>query len=239
MDRELISWLNSATKDFASGRVILKRLRKEHDNLPMYERGATEQNKVSLFNDLRTIYYELKGIEISIKKSNPIGLVSPVVSAPIENISTPVQDVSAPAPVKNDELLKSCKLDADNAFKKMMTTKAVLFSMCDTEKRPNENTADIVQARSILAFDILEQHSEMKRLYDVYEYVQEHGKLPDEKPIEMAPLPSNPVLLERMRTNIMKNISKLKKKEQTTSRIALIQQHEETLNRIKDVISRI
>jgi hypothetical protein len=70
-------------------------------------------------------------------------------------------------------------------------------------------------------------------------YVEQHGQLPEagiKTPTKS--LPESPIELERMRTNLMKNIAKLKKKEQTPERIQLLHSHQTKLQLIYDAIDQ-
>lgn len=223
MDRELVSWLNSS-HDYSQGVKIFFRLSKNDRLKQQFANGKPAEHSEMLFNELRSIFYALKGIK-------PVATVVPKK----DETPTPV----APQPIaKNPELEAVCKLEADKAYKQLMNARALLFALCPIENTPNENSIEAMAQREDLAMSVANLQPVVDDLYNRLRYVQKHGKLPDAEPTKTDDIPSNPILLERKRVNIIKGIHKLKAKEQTPERVALIQESEELLKIVTDGVNQ-
>jgi hypothetical protein len=228
MDKELLQWLNASQKNYKQGVTILHRLGKDAKlNSVLLNEGESKSNSERLFEALRQIFYELKGIK-------PTVAIAPTPTAPTPP-PTPVEPVA-----KNPELEKATKSEAEKLYKQLANTRAVLFALCPKEKHPNENNAEAVKQREGLALDILEMQTEVDIAYNRHRYVCEHGKLPEQVSDADQPeeLPTNPILLERKRVNLIKSINKLKAKEATPERVALIQQLNSTLKIVTDGVDQ-
>lgn len=231
MDKELLQWLNAPKKNYKQGVSILHRLGKDAKlNQALLNEGESKSNSEKLFDALRQIFYELKGIKATVA-------IAPTHTTPTTPTlpSTPVEPV-----VKNPELEKATKSEADKLYKQLANTRAVLFALCPKEKQLNENNAEAVKQREALALDVLELQTDVDIAYNRYRYVCEHGKLPEQvsDADQSAELPTNPILLERKRVNLIKSINKLKAKEATPERVALLQKLSETLKLVTDGVDR-
>jgi len=154
---------------------------------------------------------------------------------------------TAPAPTptpvaspKNPELEKATKLEADKYYKILANTRAQLFGLCTIERMPNENNAESVSLRENLALQIMDMQSDVDIAYSRYRYVCEHGKLPEQvsDADQSEELPTNPILLERKRVNLIKSINKLKAKEATPERVTLLQKLSSTLKLVTDGVNK-
>lgn len=225
MDKHLIDWLNSNPRNYLQGVDIYKRLGDSPTQLHYFLQGQSTISANKLFEALRDIYYAIK------QGNKP---TDPVMQP---RTPKPKAEPSAPA---NKPLLEACKADADKHFKELMNVRALLFQLCPDEPEMDENSENAVRLRELYALQLLDMQPAHHEAYTTLRYVEQHGKLPD-APAEpkASELPSSPIELERMRTNLMKNISKLKRKEQTPERIALLQSHESKLQLIYNAIDQL
>ena len=143
----------------------------------------------------------------------------------------------------NPELEASCKADADKSFKELMNVRARLFQHCFIEPDGNENDENAVRLREQYVLEILKLQPTHYEAYEKLHFVIKHGKLPEPEispgELKKNKIPDNPLELEKMRVNLMKSISKLKKKEQTSERMDLLQKNEEKLKSILHVINQL
>lgn len=213
MDKGLVTWLNGK-RNFTEGVELYKRLIGKTDVIQFLQQGHNRVTAERLFNELRAEYYRLKQKKIP----EPVIVTEP----PRAQVSDHESD-----------LAKSCKLAADKLFKEVMNLRARLFHLCSIDPQAGENNSDTVYLREVIVLELMDLIPEMSIKYEDYRYVLQHGSLPVQKPPVKDELPMNPILLERMRVNLMTNIAKLKKKEQTPERVSLLQNHEAKLNLVK------
>ncbi len=224
MDKDLLRWLNSPQKEYTAGLNILHRLGNDEALVrKLINEGSDATNRQLLFDSLRAIFYRLKGIA---PQAAPAQATAPTP----EVVATP----------KNPELEKATKLEADKYYKILANTRAQLFGLCTIERMPNENNAEAVSLRESLALQIMDMQSDVDIAYSRYRYVCEHGKLPEEvsDADQSEELPTNPILLERKRVNLIKSINKLKAKEATPDRVTLIQQLSSTLKIVTNGVNQ-
>lgn len=226
MDKELVAWLNNPKREYGVGLDIFIRLSKNDRLKQQFYKDTSVARSEKLFAELRLLYYELKGINLS---------------APVAKASEPVKQNPEPAPTPkntNPELEAACKAEADKAYKLLANTRAQLFALCHIKRKANENSDHAVKQREALALSIADMQPVVDELYSRYRYVQEHGCLPDKQEEKAEELPRNPILLERKRINLIKSINKLKLKEQTAERVALIQDLNNTLKIVTDGVNQ-
>jgi len=226
MDKDLLRWLNSPKKEYTEGLNILHRLGNDEALVrKLIKEGEDASNKQLLFDSLRAVFYRLKGIA---PQTAPAHTTAPAPTP------TPV------ASPKNPELEKATKLEADKYYKILANTRAQLFGLCTIERMPNENNAESVSLRENLALQIMDMQSDVDIAYSRYRYVCEHGKLPEQvsDADQSEELPTNPILLERKRVNLIKSINKLKAKEATPERVTLLQKLSSTLKLVTDGVNK-
>lgn len=144
--------------------------------------------------------------------------------------------ISPPKEPANPTLYQACKLKADNMFKEAMNDRAVAFSLAKVEGFEDVNRPDLVQKRSPLAVSAVVKYQRASKLYDIAAYVREHGRLPNEdtehdEATEMDAVPDE--LVKSTLDNLRKNFNKMKKREQTPERIALLQKHEGNIKKLE------
>lgn len=195
-----------------------------------------------MFEHIRSVYYRLK-------ESNS-------VSAPVRNSAAPAEKSTSPSieqpkpkfpsgavpvvstpdepTVLNPQLSAQCKLEADKLYKEMMNLRALLFGQCNVNPTPGENASDVVAMREVWALKIIELQYQVDQAYEKYRFVQAHGHLPDSPKSDEFVLPTNPIDLFQMKLNLKKSINKLKAKESTPERIALLQTKNAQLKKVLD-----
>lgn len=228
MDVQLKDWLNSQ-KNYLEGVEIYKRLGDDAEIL-MYFLNS-QPHKVSqekLFESLRSIYYQFKNSSQSI----------PPLDKMVEG-----NQVLEETKTFNPTLESICKAEADKSFKELMNIRARLFQHCFIEPDGNENDENPVRLREQYVLEILKLQPTHYEAYEKLHFVREFGRLPE---VELSPgetgknkIPENPLELEKMRVNLMKSISKLKRKEQSPERVDLLQKNQEKLKSIIDVINQL
>lgn len=137
----------------------------------------------------------------------------------------------------NVALYDACKLEADNAYKKVMNTRAILFKMTDGEQWENPNQEHKINDRAPLAIEVVQGFQRVSALYDRAEYVKLHGRLPDvgdPEEVEASEYDHSPDALVKLHLdNARKALNKLKKKESSPERIQLMQQHEKNIKKLE------
>jgi hypothetical protein len=116
------------------------------------------------------------------------------------------------------DVYAECKKEADTAYKQLMNSRAILFSLANKEK----TTPEEMEQRRELALQVVTGYKTVSELYDKADYVKQHGTLPDTKPVEEKKVPD--VMVYCVLDNLRKNVSKLKKRPPTPERLQLIAQ---------------
>lgn len=226
--QDLRNWLNS-TRNFDEGSRVYLIHGDDSQFVQLLLAGETPYNRSLLFEKLRDIYYNLKS-------SQPDGK-SPISGIQhIEETSTESPNDEHPISL-NTELIRICKSSADKLYKEQMNTRAQLFALCSIKEIPGENEPISISERDALVQQVMALQCKTDSAYAALRFVEEHGTLPDE-PVRSEPLPENPILLERMRTNTQKSLNKDKLKVQTLQCVARIQKKEKLIEAINEQISR-
>lgn len=220
MYSKLVAWLNGK-RNYSEGVALYKALIADAGKLQQLAQGQNRNTSQLLFNELRAYYYQLK------TKPHTLVPVPKVTPVPVTTTSTPLTP-----------LAKACKLEADKLYKEAMNIRARLFNMCSIDPDAGENDSNAIILRQTLVLQLLKLLPEMHLKYEAYNHVLEHGCLPA-APTTPPELPSNPVLLERMRVNLMTGIAKLKKKEMTPERLDLLQRNQQKLEKVRHELSKI
>lgn len=146
-------------------------------------------------------------------------------------------DAAAPPPPPapaSPELLAAVTEEAHRAWKEMMNDRALLLSLARNVNPMTENAAADIEVRGKLALKILRFHKHsVMPAYDKLDYVRTYGQLPPARPDQLPDTDAIDVpdhLLKQTIDNLRKNLSKMRKREATPERVALIQKHEATLN---------
>lgn len=136
----------------------------------------------------------------------------------------------------NEVLFQVCKQEADKAYKEVMNLRAELFAMARADDFSDPNTPDRIQQRSKLAVKVADDFKRVSLLYDRADHVKLHGRLPDQgepddEELDTDGLPDH--LVKTTLDNLRKNFNKMKKREQTPERVALLQKHEANITKLQ------
>lgn len=203
MLEQLRSWLNGS-RDYWIGIVLYDHLGDNETLKELFKRGESAFNRRKLDQSLHAIW----------DQNNRR------IPEPVENLKKETE---------NSELIAACKLKADKEYKKIMNMRAVLFQMTNTKGALDQNTPELIKKRSHLALEVVAGYNHLSQLYDTVAFVKNTGRLPDQDPQEtdFNLIPNH--LVKQVLDNTRKNVNKLKKREQTPERVALIQHHEKNI----------
>lgn len=234
---ELIKlWLNS-NRNYLEGVVILSKF---CDNKPLLGvmRSENNRNKKRL-EEMMWEQYELLKKDVKPISSN-VNIIASNANkvAPVANKLILPVNKNIPEVVKEDfkssPVYIAAKLAADKEYREVMSDRAVLFHQAKPESWEDVNTPDKVSARSELAVKVATGYNRASKLYQKADHVLATGQLPDaelsnENDYELLP----DHMVDKTISNIRKNLSKLRKREQTPERLELIKKHEENLKKLE------
>jgi hypothetical protein len=241
----LRAWLKG-NKDYDTGVDLYSQVGDNAALIRLFANGATDFNRRRLEQELLKICKTLKNnpndyswhSDTGRPVSNIVGLrpESKLQQEPggghhEDRIPTPSAPAKQPA---NLELYNAAKLQADKLYKQTMNNRAVLFSLAQDDYT-EPNTEERINARAKLALSVVMNFQEVSALYDKAEHVKTFGRLPDQgdnEENEYDHLPDH--LVKQTLDNLRKNLSKIKKREQTPERIALQQKHEANIQKLSD-----
>lgn len=206
---QLREWLNG-DREFYRG-VALYEMAGDNDSLlQLLKKGKTDFAYKKLQDCLLQICNELKIERPEIKKFE-------------KNISTPV----------NKTLYEAAQREAFILYKEAMNDRAVLFACIESLDFEDPNRADLILQRSRPAVDLVLKFNRVSELYDRANYVKINGRLPETEELnnEFDALPDH--LVKAALDNARKARNKLKSKEQTAIRIALLQKHELNIEKLE------
>ena len=216
----LRSWLNGK-RDYFEGIVLHQQLVGAVAVFTVLKKGETPFTRKKLNGDLMKHFVSLSQnvvIDIVLEQK-----AEAVVSTPEKKAET----------VTNVELYNVCKAAADLKYKEVMNLRAVLFSLSSSNDFTDPNTPERILARAQYAIDVVVGYQQVSALYDKADFVAKNGFLPTDNIVDLKSEFDNlsDSLVKQTIDNIRKNVSKMKKREATPERLALIQQHQ--LNLIK------
>lgn len=229
----LRSWLNG-TREYYTGVAIYSQAGSNEDLLQVLKKGPNDFRIKRLQEELLEICNKLKKANegISTNATRIPGMERQKkedVSEKQNHTHTESED-----PI-NESLYAACKLEADQQYKKVMNDRAVLFSLAKTEDFEDPNTSEKIAARVRLSLDVVQGHQLTSQLYDKADYVKLHGRLPDSgeahEENEYDHLADHLVKLRL--DNARKAYNKLKAKEASPDRIALMQKHEINIQKLE------
>lgn len=198
----LRKWLNGA-RDYASGVAIYGQLGENAALKNVLLKGRTEYLQQRLESELDAIYDQLN-------------------ERPVEASSEPLRQKP-----RNPALEDSAEQKATQLYKSMMNDRAVLFSLARQSLYIDPNQQDMVDQRRQLAIRVCEQNYAVSKAYEELDHIRSYGVLPGAAPNDQDPVPDG--LVKSTIDNIRKNLSKMRRREPTPQRVALIQQHEQKL----------
>lgn len=157
--------------------------------------------------------------------------------AAFEKMVRPPDATEVPKPAEaSPELLAAVTEEAQKAWKQLMNERALLLSLCRNANSMAENAAADVQVRGKLALQILRFHKNtVLPAYDKLDYVRLYGQLPPARPDQLPDTDALIVpdhLLKQTIDNLRKNLGKMRKREATPERVALIEKHEANLKQL-------
>lgn len=254
--KPLRAWLNGR-RDYFTGVAIYSQHNPDKNLLPVLKVGPNEFRVKRLLEELLLIYNELTeaGCETpkaspqppdknretrSVQNSENASIVSKTpasVSKTPEKYSTKEPKNIPEAKPVNEELYLACKEEADNQYKKVMDKRAVLFHKARPDGYLDINKPDLMFDRGELAIEILQGWKKVDELYERAKFVKLQGRLPassgeDEEDTEYDHLPDT--LVKQQLDNARKAYNKLKKKQPTPERIALMQKHEANIKKLTE-----
>lgn len=251
----LRTWLNGA-REYNAGVLLYEQCDHSADLLEMFKKGINDFRKRRLQEELLIICKKLKGeqknterdiLRATDSRENTGGIIPTNIGSDTDSDSQGLlrkggeilrpcgrQDVSTNIPPVNAALFNAAKLVADKRFKQVMNERAVLFSMIDNNSLEDPNTAERISARCKMAINVVRGYQAVSKLYDDAEFVKANGKLPyadDSAGGEYDNLPDD--LVKQKLDNLRKNYNKIKDREQTPERIALLQKHKSNIEKLE------
>ena len=211
----VIKWL-TGNKEYHTGVAFLKICNPYYPDLAILQKSYNKYNVGKLQEALQA-FVDGKPLDIQVEKKTPV--------------LTPTGDFS------NTQLYISCKKEADLLYKEVMNARAVLFAGINS-LLPHEdpNRPDLLEQRRTPAIDIALNYIKLSKLYDRADHVKKYGRLPytdaEFIPVSTEHIPD--VLVKQNLDNLRKNINKMKKREQTPDRIALLNTHLLTLESLEN-----
>jgi len=236
-------WLNSK-KDYDTGVAIYQQNNPDEKLLAVLHNGANDFRSKRLLDEILVIYKKLSAL--------PAEAFAPgakKIAPDVKKVASNANKSLTPNPLSkgrgdtlpenpvNKELYDACKLEADTEYKKVMNARAILFKKAKSDGFLDINKPDLIFDRGELAIEILQGWKKVSELYNKADFVRETGRLPSlpegERPEnEYEHIPDS--LVKQQLDNARKAYNKLKKKESTPERVALLQKHEANIKKLKD-----
>ncbi len=212
----LRAWLNGK-REYYTGVALFEQLSDNKGLLIVLRKGKTEFTYKRLQEELMSICLRMKA------ETN---------KAPAQ----PAKQNPEPFAPVNNELYEACLKEAHLLYKELMNERALLFASTVSQDYEDINRLDLIQQRSKQAVDLVVKYQRVSQHYDRADYVKLHGKLPtdlnNELPAdEYDSLPDH--LVKQTLDNLRKNYNKIKKREATAERIALLQKHEVNIKKVE------
>lgn len=211
--QNVVAWLNNPNREYQKGLDLLASYHYDQKKLkPLQQR-----------EDRSALFAAVKSLLIPAVKAAP----KPVP----KSVEPPKPERHAGTDYSAYPVVIAAKRDADIAYKEMMNKRAILFDLVPVEEAIFENSAELIQERGRLALEVVRLQEKVDELYDRYRFALATGKLPNNpEPIVQT---VDPVLLYQKISNLQKAISKLRKKEPTSDRLALIEVRTTELETLK------
>lgn len=211
------TWLNG-TKEYYAGVLLFTRAGGNEALANLFKDGPTNYTRQRLYDELLQVYNNLK-------------------ENAEENAPAPQQPAAGAKPAAGDytELYEMVKNEADKAYKLAMNKRAVLFALAKPDDYTDVNSHDKITRRSAMAIEVVQLYNKASLLYDRADYALKHGRLPEDDDgsgqDNYANLPDE--LLKHTINNLKKNIAKIRKRDQTAERMALLQHHVTDLKKLE------
>ena len=210
----LRSWFNGS-RDYHHGVKLFHILSDDPSLKSFFSNNASDYTARRLHEEMEKLYNKLKQPELSIIEVRPMPQAEKLVEACVVS--------------KNPDLEQVCDQKALQLYKQMMNDRAILFNLTKVEGWDDVNKPDLVEQRRVLALQICSRNYEVSQAYTELEHVRLHGTLPSEEQPESEKEISD-LQLKRTIDNLRTSLSKLRKREQTPERVAIIQKHQGNLD---------
>lgn len=223
----LRAWLNG-DKNYYSGIALYEKAGDNAALLAVFKKGPTSYTIKRLESVLMDICLKLKEKENEYSKNTKS--TAKTVKAIKTTSRQPLPKAIEPA---NSKLYTAAKLEADKLYKEVMNNRAVLFAMVSTMDITEPNTEAKINERAKLAMDVVVGFNKASSLYEKADFVKSNGRLPGEENDEINEydhLPDN--LVKQTLDNLRKNYNKMKKRDPTAERVALLQKHEANIKKL-------
>lgn len=230
MLQQIRTWLNNSHRDYYTGVALYAIVGTNKELLNVLKKGPNDFRVKKLQEELLAMCNEKKkttAVTTYEKPNDPGKLLPPTEAGTNE---------SRIEKTANPELYDSCKQYADEAYKKVMNERAILFNRANAgEAWEDPNLTHKIDDRVKLALNIVTGWQQVSQLYDKANYVKLHGRLPADQDEPEEPEYDNlqDHLVKQQLDNARKALSKLRKKEPTPKRIALMQKHEENIKKLE------
>lgn len=214
----LREWLNGSREYFA-GVAIYSQLGDDQSLLELFVKGKTDYCNRRLQNELLDICQKIKRTET------------------FESHTEIADKTIATSELPNSDLYALCKTEADKFYKEVMNLRAELFASARQDDYSDPNTPDRIEQRSKAAVKVASDYKRVSELYDRVDFVKLHGHLPgnvEPSDDELNPDGIPDSLVKQTLDNTRKNYNKMKKREATPERLALLQKHEGNIKKLED-----
>ena len=230
MLEQLRAWANGK-REYYAGVALLAEAGGAAPLLAVLKKGPTAFSIAKLQSELLAICNQLKAKQ----NENPTSIsISGDKPGPIKD--TEGGEAITNSTGANPQLYEATRQEALKVYKTAMNDRAILFSQVNALGAEEVNLPHHVASRASLAIAIVCNYNEASRLFDIADHVKQHGRLPDD--IAQSPGQSEYDALpdDKVHTtldNLRKAYSKLKAKEQTPKRVALMQQHKSNIEKLE------
>lgn len=233
---KLRTWLNG-NREYYSGVTLYASVGTNKDLLLLFQKGQNDFREKRLHEELLLICKQLKNANATNTTSEPdksgTASKSDNKSHTLGQNNSDKKRTESVLPV-NEELYNTCKATADKHYKEVMNKRAVLFSLARLETTEDPNTEERINARSLLSVQVVNGYKNVSQLYEQADFVKMHGYLPDQSDTdenEYEHLPNE--LVKQTLDNLRKNYNKIKSREQTPDRVALLQKHKSNIEKLE------
>jgi len=241
----LRAWLNGR-REYAKGVTLFAILHTDTQLLNLFKSGETPFTRQRLQAELLAICKQMKqsqGIKppppINVKKSLPkrIEIARRVITTAESVVNSFVATEDDPEEIcANPELYAAAKKEADLAYKACMNQRAELFAKTRMNAYEDPNRPDLVAERGKMAVEVVVAFNKLSILYEQAAHIKTSGRLQatESEPGETEYNALPDILVKQTLDNLRKNYNKIKKREPTPERIALLQKHEENIKKLSD-----
>jgi hypothetical protein len=250
MLQTLIAWLNG-TREYNMGVAIYRIIGEDYKLKILFEKGYNLYNNFRLQEELKRICdEEKKKLQKQVELHVGVIKVTDKILSSFKNKNNGKPPVKLPAmggygetekieenkaeSIPNTALYEAARNEALIVYKETMNKRALLFNMVPSDYT-EPNKGDLVLARQPLALEVLRGSIEYSKLFDKADYVKKHGKLPEAYDSEddgIAELQDHEV--KQALDNARKAFNKLKGREQTAERVALMQKHQDKILKLEE-----